>query len=362
MKQVKLERYKGQEFFVGIDVHKKSWNITVRSAGIGLKTFNMYSATPEILHKYLINNYPDGRYNAVYEAGFLGFWIARRLKKHGVNCMVVHPADIPTKHKERAGKSDPVDSRKLARELEHGSLEGIYIPDPADEELCSLVRLRMKNVIHQSRIKHQIKSKLYQYGIELPDKYKENRWSGAFIKWLEQVKFSSEYGNYVLTDLLEQLEEIRNRVSKNTKEIRRILKENGLSLTIKYLMTVPGIGLIVAMTLYTELKNMRRFSNINKLANYVGLVPSTASSGETEKEYGITKRRKEHLRKILVESAWSSLRKDPVMLNKYNDLCKRMNGKTAIIRIAKKLLSRTRYVWLNQQEYVSGLIKYEAVA
>jgi hypothetical protein len=61
-----------QHFFVGIDVHLKQWKVTIRSAGIELKTFPMHPVPLELI-AYLQQHYPNGIYHLVYEAGFCGF-------------------------------------------------------------------------------------------------------------------------------------------------------------------------------------------------------------------------------------------------------------------------------------------------
>lgn len=75
--------YTDEEFFLGIDVHKKSWKVTVRINGMELKTFSM-DRSPEQLYRYMHKRYPGGSYYSVYEAGFCGYWIDRELRRLGV--------------------------------------------------------------------------------------------------------------------------------------------------------------------------------------------------------------------------------------------------------------------------------------
>lgn len=63
----KILDFKNQQFYVGIDVHKKNWSVTIRSGGIALKTYSS-NASPEELSKYMHEKYPGGSYNSVYEA------------------------------------------------------------------------------------------------------------------------------------------------------------------------------------------------------------------------------------------------------------------------------------------------------
>src|SRR5512135_709001 len=111
------------------------------------------------------------------------------------------------------------------------------------------------------------------------------------------------------------------------------------------------------MTLLTELHEINRFKNLDKLCSYVGLIPDTDSSGETERDTGITKRRNAHLRGILIESSWIAVRKDPALMMSFNTLCRKMPKTNAIVRIARKLLARIRYVLRNQEIYVPAVVQ-----
>jgi transposase len=89
----------------------------------------------------------------------------------------------------------------------------------------------------------------------------------------------------------------------------------------------------------------------------VGLIPDTQGSGEKEHVGGITQRHHSSLRWLLIEASWIAVRKDPAMMEAFNDYSKRMRKTKAIIKIARKLLNRIRYVLKNQVEYVTGVIE-----
>jgi len=139
--------------------------------------------------------------------------------------------------------------------------------------------------------------------------------------------------------------------------MRAMVKESEeLSRINNLLLTVPGIGFITAMTLVTEIMEIERFKNLKTLAAFVGLIPDEESSDEKQINKGISKRRNKYLRSMLVEAAWKAVKKDPVLTMKYGKLCRRMHTNKAIIRITKMLLSRIRYVWKNNEEYVCAVI------
>ncbi len=353
---MKAITFSNLHFFVGIDTHLKQWKVTIRNCGIELKTFSM-NPSPDELHKYLNKHYPDGTYFVVYEAGFCGFWPQRKFTELGINCIVVNPADVPSSNKEKSAKSDPVDSRKLARELENGSLRSIYIPEQYAEQLRSLMRLRFRLSQGQTRIKNRIKMLLYNYGITIPKEHLTNsRWSGYFIHWLKSVKLSSSAGQFTLDNLIVQLEQIREHIKNVLSQLRQEAKQENISSVINSLTSVPGVAFITAMSLYTEIIDIKRFSTFEQLCSFVGLVPSVYSSGETEYTRGISFRHNKFLRPLLIEAAWTAERKDPALTLRYNELIKQMSKQKAIIRIAKKLLRRIRHVWINQDSYVQALV------
>lgn len=345
--------FSGEKMFVGIDVHLKSWVITIRTKEIELRTFSMNPAPKELV-RHLKNNYPKAEFYSVYEAGFSGFWAHREIVKLGINNMVVNPADIPTKHKEKDRKKDKVDSRKLARELANGSLKGIYTPSKEQESIRTLSRLRIQITKRNTQIKNRIKQFLYTRGIILPENSEISHWSRPFIKWIENLQMSQENDQYYLKSLLHDLEFERKQMLDLLRRIRSFAKANQ---SIQYLMTVPGIGLITAFSFYAEIMDIKRFHKLDQLASFLGLVPSTDSSGEKDRDLGMTSRYNKYLQSLIIESAWIAARIDPALTLAFQNLIKTKLKQKAIIRIAKKLVNRMRYVWKNQTEYVCAVVE-----
>ena len=349
--------FSNQIISVGIDVHKKSWTVTIQIAGQQVKNFSM-DPNPEQLSKYLRTNYPNGIYQSVYEAGFCGYWIDRQLHALGIKNIIVNPADVPTSNKEKTRKTDSIDSRKLARELSGKNLTGIYIPGENEEAERILSRLRIQLTKDQTRLKNRIKSLLNFLGVKLPENIELKHWSGGFISYLQKLEFKYDPIKQTLEQLLKQLSALRKQLTEVLKLLRKSVKQNERTQKIvNHLLTIPGVGFVTAITLYTEIMNINRFRRFDELSSYVGLVPSTHSSGEKERVTGMGQRQNVHLRNILIESAWVAVRKDPVMTMVFGKLSKRMKKQEAIVRIAKKLLSRIRHVWKQQEDYVLAVVE-----
>jgi len=352
--------FSGQRIYVGIDVSLKSWSVTILTAHAEHKTF-CQPPRAEALVQYLQRNFPGAEYLCVYEAGYCGFWPQRALAAAGVACLVVHPADVPTKGHERRRRRDPVDSRKLARALRSQELTAIYVPSLPAQEDRALVRMRAELVEKQTRCKNQIMAQLRLYGYELPADLRTAHWSRAFLSYLQELAFSRPSGRQALDALLDELFHLRELIAQVTRQIRALTLEEGYRENVALLRTIPGISIVSAMILLTELVELSRFRSGDELSSYVGLVPDEDSSGDVRIVTGLTRRRNRRLRVLLIECAWVAVRKDPALLLKFEQLTTGREGQLrqkknqAIVRIARKLLSRIRHVLVTREPYVLGV-------
>ncbi len=293
MRQSKGLDFKRQNIYVGIDVHLKSWSVTVLSESSVLKKFRQ-DLQQEALHKFLVTNYPGATYHLVYEAGFIGFWAHKRLSELGINNIVVNPADVPTMSKEKLRKTDAVDCSKLARRLCAGDLRGIYVPRAEILEIRSLIRLRNSIVKDTTREKNRIKSLLRFHGIEIPEEFTRHsvgNWSKRFLQWLGEVEMSTEYGRKTLGLHIKQFDRLREMLLQETGAIRELSRREPFAEPLRLLMTVPGIGITTSMTLLMEIDDVSRFKNADQLASFIGLIPMCHSSGEKDGVGDITIRK-----------------------------------------------------------------------
>jgi transposase len=219
--KTKSPSFENQVFSIGIDTHKKGWKVTIRCNSIQLKTFSM-NPSPSELVAYMNRNYPGGRYNSVYEAGFSGYWIHRELIRMGFDNIITNAADVPTTNKEKDRKSDPIDSAKLSRELENHSLAGIYIVNTKQEGLRSLYRLYSQYTKRNTQIKNRIKSLLNFTGIKLPEKFEDSYWSKDYLNMLKEISLTEDTIRMVLDDHIDELEHTRQKRVTLLRNIRDI--------------------------------------------------------------------------------------------------------------------------------------------
>jgi transposase len=357
--EITKDSFKGQSFYIGIDCHKKSWNVTIMGEHYKLKTFSQ-NPDPKLLAAYLKRNFPGASYKAVYEAGFSGFSACRELNRIGVSCIVIHPADVPTTHKEKQQKTDKADSRKLARSLRSDEFEAIDIPSPELEADRALVRQRFRQVKDVARTKNRVKSLLFQFGIPIPDRFTSAQtryWSKVYINWLKDLEVNHSSLRQVLDNYLQIGEAQRRDLLALEKQVRNLSQTERYKDNYNLLRGLPGIGIKTAMTFLTEIGDIKRFGRLDNICNYIGLTPRMYGSGEKMQAGKMTKRGRKMLKIMLIEASWDAIRIDSALMLKFNELSKRMNKNKAIIRIARKLLSRMRFVLLNRQPYRLGVIQ-----
>ena len=150
------------------------------------------------------------------------------------------------------------------------------------------------------------------------------QWSKRFVEVLRQLPYKSDALRQAVSVAIEEYLSIRKLIYETTVYIKRLSKEEPYSEIQRLLQSIPGIGVINAMTIMSELQTMNRFKSLDKLCSYAGIVPDTGSSGETEVIKGMTHRTNHYLRPALIESSWVIIRRDPAMLMLFKKYCKTM--------------------------------------
>jgi len=345
MSKIKQLDFDGKVIYCGLDTHKTNWKINARMEEIEMASFSQ-NPDPSLLKNYFDKNYPRAQLRVVYEAGFCGFEIQRSLTALGIDCIIVNPADVPSSDKDRKRKDDKRDARKLSIALAKGNLKGIYIP-------ATLVRQRHRLTQDQTRCANRVKHLLLSNGIKTEEE--SERWSLRFIKKLQQLDCGSALLKASLQFALEQYLQTRRILKEVTLMIKDLSSQEPFAKVQAILQSIDGVGLISGMVIQSEIGDINRFKRLDSLCDYAGFVPDIYSSNDKTVVRGISKRGNEFLRETIIESSWTLIRKDPAMLMKYNEYRSRMNANKAIIRIAKHLLSRIRFLWKNEQTYVRGI-------
>lgn len=341
------------KLFIGIDIHKRSWKVHLRSDLFNGKHLTM---PPEAsaLFRYVNKYYKEYEISVCYEAGCCGYTAHRSFISYGWHSEVVNPADIPKAQKQHSQKTDKIDAANMSRQLKDGQLKGIYVPSIEQEQLRGLFRRRNDLVKDLRRIKSRIKSLLLYNGIALPEKYDNSYWSKAMLQWISKIEWAYTTGAETMNSNLNYFKIVEAELRRVSIKLRAYCRKHYKK--DYYLMrSIPGIGPIVASGVLSELGDIRRF-NSRQFASYLGLIPNIHQSGESLRSTGMTYRAHSLMRSYMIEASWQAIRFDPVMQQYY----RKHQGKEVkkiIVKIAHKLANRLLSVIKQEIPYAIGIVE-----
>lgn len=301
--QSQKKAIKQYSLYMGLDVHKDTIAVSLASVdGSKPRYYGEIVNTQKAVAKLMKKLNPDSEvFGICYEAGPCGYGLYRQLIKMGHDCIVVAPSLIPSKPGDRV-KTDRRDSESLARLHRADELTAVWVPDSEQESMRDLTRARedMKHLERQSR--QRLSAFLLRHGQNYDAG--KSKWTQAYFRWLEQIKFDQPIQQIVLQEYIDSVEQQQARVEGLETEMGKALNGWCLAPVVEALMALRGCKLITAMTIMAELGDITRFDSPRQLMAYLGLVPSEYSSGKSTRRGGITKTGNGHVRRVLTESAW----------------------------------------------------------
>lgn len=317
--------------WMGIDDHADKWTIA-QFRGADEKPAKEFELVPnESGYRKLIGFLKglDGEARIVYEAGPCGYDLYRRLTKAGLKCEVAAPSLTPRKPGDRV-KTNRRDASKLARFHRSGELTMISVPSPERESLRDLLRARSSVQQNLVAIRNQITKLLLRYG----HRYREGQaWTNRFWAWMLKIKLGGGYSQTVLDEMIVTLEQRLAQLSRYDAMIEEAAKAPEITPYVTALSVLRGINTLSAMTILSELGDLRRFATAPQLMAALGLVPSEYSTGDKTSRFSITKTGNAHVRHVVVEAAWHYQRR---MINGRRIKARRNGQPEALVAIAQK--------------------------
>jgi transposase len=236
-----------------------------------------------------------------YEAGPCGFELHRQLTAMGIGCEVVAPSLIPVRAGDRV-KTDRRDATKLARLYRAGELTTITVPTAEQEAVRDLVRARDDVRKDLTAARHRLGKFLIRHGRIF---HGGTNWTRRFWEWLGKQEFERECERLTFQHYVHEVEHHTERRADLDRQLETVARSETHAEGVAKLSCLRGISTLSALALLAEIGDFRRFESPRQLMAFVGLVPREYSSGGKEKRGGITKTGNKHVRRILVEAAWS---------------------------------------------------------
>lgn len=317
-----------------------------------------------------------------YEAGYEGFWLARRLEGEDLEVVICDPASLEVVRRKKKAKTDRIDARKMVRALrawdggDRDALAPVRVPSVEEEDAKRLLRRRERLVNERTRITNTVGGLLRLHGVS-----GEALKTGGLRERLDTLE--TGYGTLLLPGIRAEILGLLDRLDLVWGELREVEAEKVARLTASKatleahgatpavtpdpeageiasdpdepagavpkhahcaatLVRLHGIGINDALLLSTELF-YRDFRNRRELASMAGLVPVPWASGGVDHDQGISKAGNSMLRKHLVQMAWRWLQYQPgsALSKWYREYVSARDGrarKRAIVALARKLL------------------------
>jgi transposase len=343
------------DLFAGLDVDKRSIAATFVDHGKLMKSLKM-PYDPGSLLSYTKKHFENKRVAFVYEAGPTGYRLYDHLTGSGERCLVASPSMIPVKPGSRV-KTNRLDSKGLAESLRGGQIKGIRVPSGAYRELRHLTQLRNSYIKQVKATKCRIKALLLFEGLSFPKAPAGSQWSRRVVNELAVLDCSPTV-RFKLDRLLESLSFNQEQALKTQGQIRKLCNEDpDISDSIRYLMSIPGIGWIISSNAIARIGDWRQLKNVRELGSFFGLVPTEDSTGDRVRKGSITHAGDPDLRSMLIEGAWSAIRKDAEIAEFYRRIYQRnpkdRAARIAIVAVARKLTSRMYCVLKERRPYIN---------
>ena len=291
--------------FVGLDVHAQTIAVAVAELNGEVRSLGVIPNRPESVRRLIGKLGRPDSLRTCYEAGPTGYVLYWQLTELGVCCQVVAPTLVPVKAGDRV-KTDRRDAEKLAKCHRAGDLTSVWVPDRAHEALRDLVRARLAGKRDQLRARHRLSKFLLRHGRRAPADV--GAWTLKYLEWVRsKVRFEEPAQTATLLDYLHEVEHAAARISRLEQAIDAavVTVPTGMHALIEALQSLRGIAKVSAVTLVAELGQLSRFSHPRELMGYTGIVSREHSSGERIRRGAISKTGNAHVRRIVVEAAWS---------------------------------------------------------
>jgi transposase len=313
--------------FIGLDVHKRVVQVhMVDAAGGELEKFR-FDLTAATLEEFA-KRYLDEDCAVALEATTNTWAVVDILAPYCARLVVSNP--LRTKAIASAKvKTDKVDAEVLAHLLRLDYLPPVWQPDAQTRAERGLASRRSALTRQSVSLKNRVHSVLHQRLIQAP----KELFSKAGRAWLAALTLPPLARGEIDT-LLRLLDALALEQAALRQEIN---KSAFASEAIKLLMTLPGVDVTVAQALVAAIGPIERFPSPERLAAYLGLVPSVHQSAEHAYYGPITKRGNTNARWLLIQAAQVAAKHPGPLGAQFRKLERRKNRSIAVVAIARKL-------------------------
>jgi transposase len=333
------------DHFAGLDVLVKETSVCVVDDTGRIVREVKVASEPEALLEVLTN--PAYYFKRIgLEAGPLSQWLFSVLAEAGLPVICVETRHMRAVLKAQINKTDRNDARGIAQMMRVGLFRPVHVKTLRSQKLRMLLTHRKLLQSKAIAIENDLRATLRNFGLK--------------VGMVGTVKFESRIKELVenvpdLAMLVEPLLTVRRVLREQVNILhRRLLAIVRNDDVCRRLMTVPGVGPVVALTYRATIDVPARFRNSKAVGAVLGLTPSKYQSGEIDRTGAISRCGDEMMRAVLYEAAQSML----VVSKKWSwlkawamKIARHRGMKKAIVALARRLAVIMHRIWVDGTEF-----------
>jgi transposase len=332
-------------YYAALDVSLKFTAVCIMDSAGTIKHEAMVPTNPDDLIVYLRS--PGVEYVRIgLEAGSLTPWLYHAMIEAGLPMVCMETRHAKAVLKVQGVKTDKNDARSLAQMMRTGWFKAVHIKSKESQRIRVLLNNRKCLASKRIDIENQIRGTLKVFGL------KAGRVTAAQYepRIRELIGDDHELQGYIFP-LLESRRVMREQGRILDKQVRNIAAGDEVC---RRLMTVPGVGPVIALMYKATIDNPHRFTKSNTVGAHLGLTPGKYASGEVDYDGHITRCGDEMMRAHLFEAAqvlltrsakWSALRAWGLQI------AKRRSMKIACVAVARKLAVVLHRMWVDNTTF-----------
>jgi transposase len=335
--------------FAGLDVGFKRTAVCVVD-GSGRSVWRgVVDTHPEAIAAAL-KRWRNGLEKVGLETGSMSPWLARGLGVLGFPVVCMDARRAADAVKSRRVKSDKADAFALAEMLRTGWYSAVHVKSEESHRLKALLGARDQLVRAKRALGNQVRGLLRPFGIRLPSRQGTKKFADS----AHQAVAHDAMLSASVTALMEALAAIEGQLARLDDRLKELARRSPVCWR---LMSVPGVGPIVALAFMAAIEDVGRFTRMRDIGVYLGLTPKRYQSGETDVGLGISHQGDRMARHYLYEAANVLLTtvRSPSALKSWGlKLVKRRGPKRARVAVARKLAAVLGRIWKDGTHFAAA--------
>jgi transposase len=318
-------------YYIGLDVHKKTISYCVKDVTGHIQQQGTIAATRTELDIWM-KTLPQP-WTVAIEASIFTGWVYDYLLPHAAQVKVAHPLMLRAIALAKK-KNDRIDASKIADCLRCDFLPECHMASTKTRDRRRTLRYRHLLVRQMVQMKNRVSGLLLETGVT------HNKQRLHQVKYFRELMTDNKEVSESIRPLLRLSHETITRLHKTeTALIRSLERDPVLVERIKNLKTIPGIGVITALTWALEMDDVSRFHSVKQAISYCGLCGDERSSADKVLRTPISKQRNKHIQSVLVEAAKFAPQQSHELALVYEKEKQKGNSNRATLAVARKLVA-----------------------